>query len=136
MKRLFLASAAMAGLTLIGFAQDAPKPGNKPGAAAVDANAKTPAKGRLPAHFGKLGLSDPQKQQVYTVQSKYETQLAALEEQIAALRSQRDQEIEALLSPDQRAILGRIRKDVEDKRLKAKAAAASADPGKTEPAKE
>src|SRR5262245_21126067 len=49
----------------------------------------TPAKfkGTLPANWGKLGLSDEQKQKVYKVQSEHHDKIAALEKQVKDLKA-------------------------------------------------
>ena len=50
----------------------------------------TPAKikGMLPPNWGKLGLSDEQKQKVYKVQADYGEKIAGLEKQVKDLKSQ------------------------------------------------
>lgn len=109
--------------TLATFGQETSKPTPKPAAGAAGATSATAQperKGRLPPHFGKLGLSEPQKTQIYAVQAKYEDQLEALERQMEALKEKRDGEIEMALNADQKNILARLRKDADDKRAKSK----------------
>lgn len=108
--------------SLIALAQDATKPaGTKPVAAkpADKADPKTDTKkGRLPANYGKLGLTEPQKTKIYGIQASYDEQLDALEKQLEALKSKRDQEVEAVLSEDQRKILKNLvdaQKDAKNK---------------------
>jgi TolA-binding protein len=88
---------------LIGMAQDA-KPA-KPAAAAEKAADPAPKKGRLPDNYGKLALNDTQKEKIYGIQGSYADKIDALEAQIANLKGKRDQEIEAVLTEDQKKIL-------------------------------
>ena len=44
-------------------------------------------KGVLPANWGKLGLSDEQKQKVYKVQGEYKEKIADLKKQVADLEA-------------------------------------------------
>lgn len=118
--------------SLMGFAQDGTKPAAaKPAAAKADAKPEAKAdakKGRLPSNYGKLGLTDAQKTKIYGVQGSYEDQLDALEKQTAALKSKRDGEIEAILTPEQKKILQALVDSKDDKKDKAD--------DKAEPAKE
>lgn len=66
------------------------------------------AKGFLPQNFGKLGLTDVQKQQVYDVQAKYNTEIDKLEAKIRELKASRDKEVKAVLTPEQRKRLEEI----------------------------
>ena len=77
--------------------------------AAVEAPAKAGAKkeraaprGRLPAYYADV-VTEEQREKIYTVQRKYADQLKKLQEQIEALEGQRDAEIEAVLTPEQKA---------------------------------
>lgn len=71
------------------------KPGDAP-------KGKGKAGNRLPPYFADV-VDDAQKEKIYEVQNKYAAQLKALQDQLDALRDKRDGEIEALLTPDQRA---------------------------------
>lgn len=81
-------------------AQDA-----KPVAKAEDTSK---VKGFLPQNWGKIGLTDDQRQQVYKVQAKYNTEIEKLEAKIKELKGTRDQEMKAVLSPDQKKKLEEI----------------------------
>lgn len=59
-------------------------------------------KGRLPNNYGKLELSDKQKQAIYAVQKKHGDQIDALVRQVEELRQKRDNEIEAVLTAEQK----------------------------------
>lgn len=112
--------------SLIALAQDAAKPAaTKP---ADKSESKGDAKkGRLPTNYGKLGLTDPQKNKIYGIQASYDEQLNALEKQLEALKSKRDHEVEAVLTEDQRRILKNL---VESQKDAKKAKQDSADDAK------
>lgn len=59
-------------------------------------------RGQLPPYWGKIGLSEEQKQKIYQIQSKYNSEIARLEAQVKELRSKRDQEMRAVLSEEQK----------------------------------
>jgi hypothetical protein len=69
---------------------------------------KAKAKGQLPANWAKLGLTDEQKQKVYSVQEDYREKLADLEQKLKALRKQERQEMEKILTDAQKARLKEI----------------------------
>jgi len=75
-------------------------------------------RGRVPNHYGKLGLSPKQKETIYGIQAKYDQQIDALEKQIEELEAEEDQEIEDVLTDVQRARLQEILKEVEARRKK------------------
>jgi hypothetical protein len=62
-------------------------------------------KGTLPANWSKLGLSDEQKQKVYTAQSEYRGKIADLEAKIKELKKQEREEMEKVLTDAQKARL-------------------------------
>ena len=65
-------------------------------------------KGALPPKWGLLGLSDEQKQSIYKVQGKYNDEIDKLEAKIKDLKTTRDKEARAVLTPDQRKKLEEI----------------------------
>jgi len=81
--------------------------------------AKEPAKakGRLPAYYKEI-VTETQKEEIYTLQTKYDSQLDALTGQLDTLRKQRDTEIEALLTPDQKSKLTAARAAADSKKKK------------------
>ncbi|MEK6261427.1 MAG: hypothetical protein AABP62_22745 [Planctomycetota bacterium] len=104
--------------SLVGWSQDAAKPTTK-GAPAKEAAAekkedKKPVN-RLPANYGKLGLTDAQRDKVYAINDKYEPQLDALEEQLKTLRAKRTSETEAVLTAEQKKVLKDITEDAKEK---------------------
>ena len=66
------------------------------------------AKGQLPPNWGKLGLSDDQKQQVYKIQTKYRAEIDALDAKMKDLRKQQSAALEKLLTDSQKARLREI----------------------------
>ena len=76
---------------------------------------------RLPAGYGLLGLNDGQREQVYSVQSSYQSQIDKLRAELAQLAQQRDAKMEAVLTPGQKARLQELR--AESKANSEKAAA-------------
>ncbi len=78
-------------------------------------------KGTLPANWGKLGLTDTQKQAVYKVQAEYKDKLADLEKQIKELKDKEKDEMYKVLNEDQKKRLreltgGKVPDTKEDKK--------------------
>lgn len=93
---------AMLLLVQTGLTQDAPKRTTSKAASSESApKARAKARGRLPNGWGKLGVTSEQRLKIYAVQARYQEQIDALEEQIAALKMKRDQECEACLTAKQ-----------------------------------
>ncbi len=65
----------------------------------------TKLKGRLPQHWGKIGLTDTQKQQIYKIQGKYGDEIDKLEAKIKDLKSTQEKEMRAVLTPEQKKAL-------------------------------
>lgn len=84
------------------------------------------ASGRLPNNYGKIGLTDWQKQKIYSAQEKYGAQIDALVKQVELLREKRDAEIDGVLTPEQRDNLKKLVGET------AKKSAAKKNAGKTE----
>ncbi|HTN75300.1 MAG TPA: hypothetical protein VL096_08640 [Pirellulaceae bacterium] len=115
MMRVF--TSVLATLTLVAFtslplvsvqAQDAnPK-------TEVKVKAPAKAKGRLPAYYKDVVTPD-QKDKIYAIQAKYGDEISKLAEQMKAATAQRDAEIAAILTAEQK-----------DKVLKLRAAAGAA----------
>jgi hypothetical protein len=62
-------------------------------------------KGRLPQHWAKIGLSDTQKQTIYTIQGKYAAEIDSLHAKIREIESKRDKEMRGVLTDDQKKAL-------------------------------
>ena len=89
---------------------------------------KTPrkARGRVPTHYGRVGLSDAQKEKIYAVQSEFNDRIAELQKQIQDLEARRNTEVESVLTPGQKKQLEELRaaarKRAAERRLKKKPA--------------
>jgi hypothetical protein len=59
-------------------------------------------KGTLPAGWKSLGLSDQQKQTIYTISAKYKKQIAALRKQISDLQGKQKAEMLKVLTREQK----------------------------------
>jgi hypothetical protein len=66
------------------------------------------AKGTLPQNWSKLGLSDEQKQKIYTVQAEHKDKIEALEKQISDLKKKQMDEMTKVLTAAQKARLKEI----------------------------
>jgi hypothetical protein len=66
------------------------------------------ARGQLPQHWSRLGLTDTQKQDAYKIQNQYDAQVQELEAQIKALRAKELAELGKLLTADQKKRLREI----------------------------
>jgi len=73
-------------------------------------------KPRLPNYYGKVGVSEKQRQKIYSLQRQYHEKIAPLEQQIAELEAKRDAEIEAVLTPAQKKLLEEYREAARKKR--------------------
>jgi hypothetical protein len=65
-------------------------------------------KGQLPPNWGKLGLSDKQKQDVYKVQADYKDKMADLEKQLKDLKAKQKTDMEKVLTKEQKDRLREI----------------------------
>lgn len=72
---------------------------------AADREEPKKLRGRLPRNYGKLGVSQEQRRTIYSIQEKYRSQIEDLEKQLAALESQRDRDIAAVLTEGQKVRL-------------------------------
>jgi Spy/CpxP family protein refolding chaperone len=74
-------------------------------------DSKDPApkmRGQLPQNWGKLGLTDEQKQKIYDAQTKLRTKIDSLQKQINELKDQEKKDLEAVLTDAQKARLREI----------------------------
>lgn len=85
----------------------------------------------LPNYFGKIAVSDEQREQLYGVQDAYGDKIEALQKQVKALIAERDQKMEELLTPGQKLRLQELRDEAKQKGAKPAGAAADA-PKKSE----
>lgn len=63
------------------------------------------SRGTLPTKWSKIGLSDEQKNKIYSVQSSYRAKVQELESKIKELRAQEKAELEAVLTDSQKTRL-------------------------------
>lgn len=66
------------------------------------------ARGTLPAGWNKLGLTDQQKQKIYSTRAEYRAKIDALESQIKDLKKKEMTEMQAVLTDAQKARLREI----------------------------
>jgi acyl-CoA synthetase (NDP forming) len=95
----------LASVLTVALAQEATK----------EAKPSLKAKGRLPAYYKDV-VSDTQKQQIYGIQAKYNEQILKLAEEMKALTAQRDKEVEAVLSADQKTKVETLRAEAAKKK--------------------
>ena len=79
---------------------------------------KAPAKRkvRLPNHYGKLNLTDAQREKIYQIQKDYKAQIDSLKKQLAEIDAKKDAECEEVLSASQKSILEEILAQIQKKR--------------------
>ena len=92
------------------------------GAVAQEAKERAKPRGRLPAYYKDV-VTPQQRDQIYAIQAKYVDQISKLQEEINQLASQRDKEIEDLLSAEQKTQIQKLR----DARKKASSASKQGD---------
>jgi hypothetical protein len=79
------------------------------GAAASAQEKKETPKGRqLPQNWAKLGLSDEQKDKVYSIQGEYKSKIDDLVKQINELRKKEREALDSILTEGQRTRLKEI----------------------------
>jgi hypothetical protein len=68
----------------------------------------TKVKGVLPRNWGKIGLSDSQRQEIYKIQNKYDEEIDKLEAKIKELKAAQTREMRTVLTADQKKRLEEI----------------------------
>jgi hypothetical protein len=58
----------------------------------------------LPANWGKIGLSDEQKQHIYKLQADYSEKIIALEKHLKEMRAKERQALEAVPNDEQKKL--------------------------------
>jgi uncharacterized small protein (DUF1192 family) len=81
---------------------------------------ETKSKGQLPANWGKLGLTDEQKVNIYKVQGEFKEKIDKLREEIKMLEAERQRKMAAQLTDDQKKKLAELA-GIEDPKGKEKA---------------
>jgi hypothetical protein len=101
-------------VSLDSIGQDAKKADSK-----AKAGAKEKAKGRLPAYYKDV-VTEEQRDQIYAIQAKYVKQLEDLQGQIDAVKAKQNDEIEGLLSAEQKEKLAKVKIEADAKKKTAK----------------
>jgi hypothetical protein len=70
---------------------------------------------RLPNYFNRV-VDEKQRQKIYEIQREYFPKIQALEAQLAALVAERDQKVEAVLTPEQREEVEKLRAEAAARR--------------------
>jgi hypothetical protein len=71
---------------------------------------------RLPPHYGDV-VTEDQRDKIATVYAKFNTKLAKLKAQIEEVSAERDNELEQLLTAEQKEKLAKIKEEAKAKRL-------------------
>ncbi|QDV51475.1 hypothetical protein [Gimesia fumaroli] len=74
------------------------------------------SKGRVPPHYGKLNLTQEQKNKIYAIKAGYKTQIDSLKKQLEELNNKQKTDCETVLTPEQKANLAKILAEVASKR--------------------
>ncbi len=102
-------------------------------------------KGKLPAHFKKLGLSDQQTQQIFKIEADYANKIDALKKQLADMAKAEKQEEVNVLTDEQKTHLKELltadvgakdKTEVKDKPVEVKDKPTLTDKDKAPPAKD
>ncbi len=115
MTRMLLKSALLVVLACpaVARAADEPKPAvhAKPGATvadgAADPDMKKDPKGRLPPYYSKL-VDDAAAAKIYAIEKDFAPKLKELHAQLDAAMAERDQQIRAVLTPEQQKKLDEV----------------------------
>ncbi len=88
------------------------------------------AKGRLPSYYADV-VSDEQRADIYAIQEKYAKELKSLNEQLLALTKKQNDEIEAVLTAEQKEKIDLARANTASKKKKKAADKKAAEAAKT-----
>lgn len=72
-------------------------------------------RGPLPNYFGKLGLSDAQREDMYAMQATYHDKIKPLEDEIERLQQELNEKLEAKLTPGQALRLKELRAEARER---------------------
>ena len=79
------------------------------------------AKGRLPAFYGRV-VTEEQRGEIYAIQTKYRPRIEDLTAELKRLRDKRREEVEAVLTSDQREQISMFRSKAKEGRRQMAAA--------------
>ena len=79
--------------------------------ASAKAKAKAP-RGRLPAFYGQV-VDESQREKIYSIQKEYRPKIDDLKAQLALLLKQRNEEIAAVLTPEQQKKLEQVQREAK-----------------------
>jgi hypothetical protein len=119
--------------SLFCIAQDGAQSSSAKPTAAEKKTSTTKRANRLPTNYAKLGLSEAQRDKIYSVQHSFADQIDALEAQIDALKQKRDKEFDAVLSADQRKTLADLTTAAKESKAKSKKSETEKKPESTKP---
>jgi hypothetical protein len=77
-------------------------------------------RGRLPNYYRHV-VDEKQRETIYKVQEEYAAKIDALRKQLETLIAERDAKVEAVLTPEQRKEVERLREEARAKRAKRRA---------------
>jgi hypothetical protein len=77
-------------------------------------SSEPPVKGTLPAGWTKLGLTEPQKKDIYSIEAEYGSKIKDLESQIDKLKKDKYDKMIGVLSDDQKKLLKEIKDPIKD----------------------
>lgn len=80
--------------------------------------ARKKPRGRVPNQYGKLGLSQKQKEEIYSIQAKYRADIEELQQQINDIQLQQASDVITVLTNEQREDLKEILAGVAAKKTK------------------
>jgi len=121
---LFWTAAMSLAVVLAGVGRPAVAQQKQPaakGAEAKKADAKKAKKfrGRLPAYYRHV-VDEKQREAIYKIQEEYAAKLAALKAQLAALTQERNDKVAAVLTPEQKAKVEKLKAEARAKRKREK----------------
>ena len=88
----------------------------------------------MPANYGKV-IDEKQREQIYGIQEEYGPKIEELKKQLETLTTERDEKIDALLTPEQLKKIDDLKAEAKAKRAKSKKAEAEPEKETTEAAK-
>lgn len=101
------------------------------GEEAAPAKERTPVRNRLPMFYSRVVTAE-QREQIYAIQNKYQKQIDELTAQLHAVESQRDEEIRAVLTPEQQKQIDAWMAELQQKRAAARSKAGATQDERTD----